>query len=575
MIIFSLNDIILILTILILVYIMTLDQNKESFNKLQIEINTLNQNKEILTNSYNFLKEKIKEFKENWKLEDYEIDFIKEQIKFHKKLAKFKKQFLNSKNQLTNRSRKKIEENCWKLEKTSLWKSELILFKKQIEEEQFKLTDSLPWWKDSLRDIIESNINIKYRYESIFSKQIYDRFFHDFTKKYLNNLEKKYTEYEIYKKHLDVKKWLIWTRDDILSIIEYILSNNIDIYKNFNSKLGINIWWKEENFYIKDIKEEIEETHKIPIKDKKEEEEEDIKILNPNKNLIKKRKHKNDILWVKLDSNILLSKHLEYNWLLEDNWEPKEILKILNQLINEYFYWQKILVANKSNTITKEIIKNNKEEIIKNFIIFINFILAIESYGWKNVSNKNKSWAEWYFQFKTNNNKIWYEIMIERNYIETSKETWNKYHKKGNVMIQNKDINGKNFKGIATKYNKRYKPNSLEMAIKRTKRFYWKNQPNWLNTIKTNNDWKILNKIFDIKKYWYEEQMILWLIDLFEREDSVWWKEIRQYIANILFWSQYDARELYTKVHHSQISSADPLVQNQVRDILSKLKIIL
>lgn len=69
--------------------------------------------------------------------------------------------------------------------------------------------------------------------------------------------------------------------------------------------------------------------------------------------------------------------------------------------------------------------------------------------------------------------------------------------------------------------------------------------------------------------------MILWLIDLFEREDIVWWKEIRQYIANTLFWSQYDARELYTKVHHSQISSADPLVQKQVDKILSGLKIIL
>jgi len=67
------------------------------FQSIETKIIELEKQNKLLQTSVVFLNQKIEEFKSNWKLEDYEISFIKKQIQFHKKLFILKDEYKKNK----------------------------------------------------------------------------------------------------------------------------------------------------------------------------------------------------------------------------------------------------------------------------------------------------------------------------------------------------------------------------------------------------------------------------------------------------------------------------------------------
>ncbi|MFK7780130.1 MAG: hypothetical protein QM490_03195 [Candidatus Gracilibacteria bacterium] len=228
---------------------------KESFEDFESQVDTLSKQNELLQSSVDFLTKKITDFKNNGKLEKYEIDFIKEQIKYHKKLSVLKKKYTQGKNSLTHRSIREIDAVYHETEGTAISKIEINYLKGKTKKEELKLKDTL---RDiSYRDYIEENVNITRWPESIFEGEKVRDFYNLFTLEYLNYIENFYSEEDIRERHNNIKNGLVLPKKIIKGILYRLLNNNWRKLIDLNNDLIINIGGKKERFSIKDIKGEI------------------------------------------------------------------------------------------------------------------------------------------------------------------------------------------------------------------------------------------------------------------------------------------------------------------------------
>lgn len=529
----------------------TQKNNSQDIKNLESSLDSLLNNKQLLSNSYDFLNQQIDRIKEN---DDNlttpeELEYLRKLTSQHLELSLLEQKYQANKKDLTVGWKEKIK---LLIEHFSTWRlsiEDLNFLNQQYLFEKEKTIETLPFWRKSYRDFVETNINIKsYIPETIYENEMVKLFYTQFTIEYLNILEQNLNnDYSIIEEIKNEEKWFKLSKNQTFEILRKVFNKFKKEFKDFNYQLEIKI---SEDLILLCNKEKV------------------LKKIEPHIPLIEAENKKNIIgnsYWEHI--SILLSEYIETQWL------KPETKKILIILIDKYFIWENVKI-NWEIKITKDFLEKNREDILSNFKIFMNFILHIESSWWKNISNLNNSWAEWYYQFKDNNDSLWYEIMINWVYIELEDiNEWKRVKKslwdsKKTTLVVN--INGNSKEVTVSKCNIRYKPSSIEMAVKRAKIFYWENQPKWLQGITTNQDWKITKQQFDIKDYWHEEQTLLWTIDLFER-----WESTTEYLTHTLLWSQFHARELYTKIHHTQISEDDPLVLDKLKKIISKLKILI
>lgn len=179
-------------------------------------------------------------------------------------------------------------------------------------------------------------------------------------------------------------------------------------------------------------------------------------------------------------------KNFNYLDFLNSFWLPWELTTI--------WFWL-------TENIWIKITPKNKHKIRHNLTWFIKFILKLES-DWKNISNFNNSWAEWYFQFKNNN---WWK-----------KSSW--------------------------KYN------SFETWLRRLNYYYtWsfsisKKSPDWIQS-----SWKNSRKI-DIKQLSAKQQTELFLADIFSRKD------LKAHLENVLLnWNYWSMKKIYKIAHHTDV----------------------
>lgn len=140
--------------------------------------------------------------------------------------------------------------------------------------------------------------------------------------------------------------------------------------------------------------------------DKKQKKVEKSKENKQEKVIISTKKEKvivkKEIKVVSLSS--LLKQENKDGFLLSDfldrNWIPEPIYNIFVALLNTYLQENKDLLNKKNKTIT-----------LTNLREFLDFILKVESYWWKNAINK--SWAKGYYQLHTWNAKKWYGIFVD------------------------------------------------------------------------------------------------------------------------------------------------------------------
>ncbi len=259
---------------------------KDTFNDIKsivTELDRLNKNDELLQSSVKFLMIKTEEFKSNWKLEDYEIDYINKQIIFHKKLAIIKTKYEQTKLKLSIKSRERIDELYENTEWTTIWKNEINYLKWKIKTETLKITDT-KISNNTYRDFIETNINIKWKSETIYETWEIKLFYDLFTKYYLDLLEVSFSEKELQDMHeINKEKWLIISDDHIKNILYQIFNNFSEQLINFNNDLIILTWWNNIEIKISSIKRKVSQDRIKEEQKVKKESEKKFKITKIDK----------------------------------------------------------------------------------------------------------------------------------------------------------------------------------------------------------------------------------------------------------------------------------------------------
>ena len=254
---------------------------KDTFNDIKsivTELDRLNKNDELLQSSVKFLMIKTEEFKSNWKLEDYEIDYINKQIIFHKKLAIIKTKYEQTKLKLSIKSRERIDELYENTEWTTIWKNEINYLKWKIKTETLKITDT------KISNNIETNINIKWKSETIYETWEIKLFYDLFTKYYLDLLEVSFSEKELQDMHeINKEKWLIISDDHIKNILYQIFNNFSEQLINFNNDLIILTWWNNIEIKISSIKRKVSQDRIKEEQKVKKESEKKFKITKIDK----------------------------------------------------------------------------------------------------------------------------------------------------------------------------------------------------------------------------------------------------------------------------------------------------
>jgi hypothetical protein len=277
----------------------------ETFKDFELEINSLWTQWLLLEQSTKFLSKKIEEFKANWKLEDFEIDFIKEQIEYHKRLSDLKKKYLIKRLSLSEKSVIQIDKVYKEIEWTAVSESEINYLEWKTFIENEKLVDT---FKDtSYRDFIEENINIINWPETAYEWESIKNFYDIFTLQYLNFIEKLYPETEILKQHSDIKKWLIISNDFVNQILYKIFDIYWDELIELNNDIVINILGKKEKFSIEAIKKQVKKEKRIKHAQQKEKDDEE-----------KERKEKTYKLKL-LDE--VIKKVYNLKWTIEEIWK--------------------------------------------------------------------------------------------------------------------------------------------------------------------------------------------------------------------------------------------------------------
>lgn len=228
-------------------------------NEVQDKLTKLSEEWSILDVSYDFLNNKLDEYKNSWGLDIGEYSFLYQQMYYHKKLAKIQTNYLKDKGDLSEYSKRNIEffsKMCWNSEITE---SELSTLQRKIEEWKWRMEDTHLLQEDTFRDIVENNIHIHNWPESIYEWKTISLFYKEFTILYLNLLEVKYgNNYNEINNTKSFNKWLDISEWEAKEIIKQIILKFKNEFKWLNWPITIDFNWKSVEFSWKKIRGELD-----------------------------------------------------------------------------------------------------------------------------------------------------------------------------------------------------------------------------------------------------------------------------------------------------------------------------
>jgi hypothetical protein len=213
----------------------------------------------------------------------------------------------------------------------------------------------------------------------------------------------------------------------------------------------------------------------------------------------------------------------------------------------------------------------NKDKKIYNLKNFLDFILKIESKGWKNIPNLHWSWAKWFYQLHTGNSEKWYIQIVNNKFKKISKEEFLKLKSENNERTDLKTVHNTSsyetsirstinfFKTLWNKWKIwnnigfAFTNNILNLSIRSGDEVFKKYQLTFWATNTTPKIFKIewdkrVNQ--DVLDLWVIEQSILFLADVFER----WVKrnpKTEKMITGIFLWDKQQLINFYNIVHNT------------------------
>lgn len=465
-----------------------------------------------------FYLEGLLEKKAKDSLTGADISYIQDQLENHKKLKEKYSEFLDTCHWLMDSSKEELQALFTEYQSQDISETELDNLDNELEEEQEKLRDSR-LIDDSYRDYVEENI------EWVVDDNKEDGFITQFTLRYFNYVHHTYWEDAILQCRKEYEKnwnhWLIGTRDEFLNIL-------IEIWGLQDGVTQIKIQWVWEppfSFTSKEIQEIID------IRKKSTDEEYILKRLidwielNDDMSVYISDEYQDENWflrhclekWYITDSELLLYREKKEDFLYGDHLElfglTSSLQALVCELVINQLWWKTARIEGKKVTIDEAFLEKNKKNIIHNICIFIQLLLEIESYGWKNVDQSEWiSTARGYFQFK---NEVW--------------------------------IDGKKKAGYTRNWRNPVL-SSFETALRRTNQHLTGNKypdfthpasPDWLNTA-----WE--NTIFDPKDLSAEQQTYVWLCDTFMRS-----KKYSDVLIALICGNIWWARRVYEDIHHT------------------------
>lgn len=415
--------------------------NETTRETLTEDINLATTQGELLQNSANFLLNKLNELStSDNELTSNEIKIIEKQLDYHKQMMLFKTDFDIKKILMRSKLKQSISWLINQMDWSSIIDTDLLDLECKLEQ----------WLFNDSRNIIDDKLNNSdFSGEWIFDWFLNYKIIWDFekTNNILNYFTLELLENNILvdESRIKLDNQLVYSELSIDELYKYI-KNTIQLLLSkdllFPDSIEIQHWNEFLEIDLLKIKNELiaeknlilQEIEKQRLKDERE---------NNKVYLV-------SLLESELNNTInsewkdILERKFEYKWNIDD-WENEWYISLLNKFVNEWYIdkqyildlygsWDisKIILLNyleqDKNFNYLEFIENywltnriqeiwlryvenilklnevDKSAIIDNLEIFVMIFLKIESSG-LNISNKNDSWAEWYFQFKTNNGK--------------------------------------------------------------------------------------------------------------------------------------------------------------------------
>ncbi len=548
--------------------------------------------KEILISDFNRIKKE-------WSHSD-KIENLNRKYEIYKKFSEIKKDL--QKQNISTASRLKINRIISEIENKSIIYSSDIrnLDREIITDKSLNSRKDLLWinfW-DSYRNFVKSNIDFRWTAENISETDFIKDFYNIFSNKYRPYIENKYKKVMDF----DNKEWLNIEKDELIKMInetkDEIFSNNKVTYKDikytvlFDLKDWLELIQDIINPIIKTQKEAEGTKNNISNKIQKKQNKiikdetiETVKVKKISNNqfdkwlnkVTKSEKSRENINVSEKLKNEEANEDFLYWEFIEKYWLPESSKNLLKKLLIKYLNWEhatvrvdlwgwkyqdKTIVYTNKKWLSWDFynIAENSQELINNLEKIIVLSLKIESGWWKNIWNYNNSWAEWYFQLHTKNWTTWYEKMLNSKYCDISKEEYIELKKQGVEWIRT--VNKSNsfqtaINYLAIRYKKLEKNGKIKVPI-----LWWK----IVDVSKKSIIW--INSPMELNA---EEQTNLWLVDLFERIKD----DRKEYLANMLIWSQWDAKQFYNKIQHTAPDALTNKVVNNFMIDVWKMEILI
>ena len=480
--------------------------NQEELFSESKKLNDKIDNKSPLQKSITKLIQKIEN--SNTSEERY---ILEEQLK---QLEKINKLYLESiKSNITKTTKTEIQSLLLWLEfqinsKENILEDDYETLENIIKTENEKLEDTIDIISENtIRDLVENNINILWIRESI-PKEQYQKFFDIATVTYIDLLEEIENSNTSFNQNqidfLIKNKWLYldsnWIHKFIFKLIPRLDNQNLNF--DFEIKLHKQKYNKIFIVNLKQYKEKIEK-YDLEIERKKQLKQE----IENEKNRIKIFENNIEQLSTK--------ERMDY---IDKLLNKEEFEKYLNILLEE-LKWETIYLRNnKRITFTEKFIKKNKEKLLHNIKILVLLIIEIES----NWNPKAKNWissAEWLWQWLSWNWRISNEHIYDYK--------WRKTKQIKNVRLTS----------------------SFETALRLIKNKFWKKIWHELNFINQDYNHKTKLKPRDLN---LREQIKILMLHLWSNNKiSHNWNWIMKFIWTAMTWNIRAIKEIYRIFHHT------------------------
>jgi len=419
----------------------------------------------------------------------------------------------NIKNNLTKTTKKEIQSLLIWLEpqinsKENILEDDYENLENIFNKENQKLEDTIDIISaNTIRDVIENNINILWIRESI-PKEQYQEFFDIATVTYIDILEEienkntKFNEKQI--NFLAQNKWLYldlkWAQIFIKELIKRLNNQNLNF--NFEMNLHKQKYKKTFTVNLQDFKEKLEEyksERRKKEKLKQEQENEQNRIIEFENNI----------------DQISTKERMDY---IDKLLNKKEFEKYLNILLKE-LEWETIYLKNNKHIVfDKAFINKNKEKLLHNIKILVLLIIEIES-NWNPKAKNRISSAEWLWQWLSWNGKSSKEYILDHK--------WRKTKQIKNVRLTS----------------------SFETALRWIKRKFWNEVWNELDFINQNYNKKIDLKPRDLN---LRQQIKILMLHLWSNNKiSKNWNWIMKFIWTAMTWNMWAIKEIYRNFHHT------------------------